>query len=79
MGWKIVSFFMLFIIVGLVIWLTMVVMNYPGNVARKREHPQASAIETAAWLGLVTGMVTWVVACVWAHTRSDHGSLTGEG
>ena len=69
MGWKIVSFFMLTAIVGLVIALTMMVMNYPGNVARKREHPQASAIEAAAWLGLLTGMVTWVIACIWAHAK----------
>jgi len=69
MGWKIVSFFMLLAIVGLVIGLITTVLNYPGNVARKREHPQASAIEAAAWLGLLTGMVTWVIACIWAHAK----------
>jgi len=69
MGWKIASFLMLFIILGLVIWLVMMVLNFPGKVAREREHPQASAIETAAWLGLLTGMTTWILACIWAHMK----------
>ncbi|MEM8883573.1 MAG: DUF3302 domain-containing protein [Planctomycetota bacterium] len=69
MGWRVASFVMLFVLAGLALLLLVTVLNYPGRVARKREHPQASAIETSAWLGLLTGMVTWVVACIWAHSR----------
>ena len=69
MVWKIASLLMLFVLFGLVLWIVIKLLNFPGEVARQREHPQASAIETAAWLGLVTGMTTWVVACIWAHAR----------
>ena len=73
MAWKIVSLLMLFLIFALVLGIVLKVLNFPGVVAREREHPQASAIETAAWLGLVTGGITWVIACVWAHARPIGG------
>jgi len=73
MAWKIVSLLMLLVLFGLALAIVMKVLNFPGVVAREREHPQASAIETAAWLGLVTGGVTWVIACVWAHARPIGG------
>jgi hypothetical protein len=79
MGWKIVSFFMLCAIAALAIWLVIVVLNLPGKLARERKHPQVSAIEAAAWLGLVTGMVTWVVAFIWACTVPVVSTTAEEG
>ena len=78
MGWKIVSFIMLCAIAALAIWLVMLVLNLPGRMARERKHPQASAIEAAAWLGLVTGMITWVVAFIWACTKPVFRPLAEE-
>ena len=41
----------------------------PGKKARERGHPQAEAISVLSWLGLLLGIVPWVIALVWAYTR----------
>ena len=48
--------------------LVVTIGNIPGKVARKREHPQANAIATLAWIGLLTMGIGWFVALVWANT-----------
>ena len=79
MGWKIVSFLMLCVIAALAIGLVILVLNLPGKLAREKKHPQASAIEAAAWLGLVTGMVTWIIAFIWACAKPVLGPPAEEG
>ena len=68
MGWRIASFIMLLILFALAVLVVVAICNLPGKVAREREHPQSKAIDVSAWLGLVTGMITWVIAFVWAYT-----------
>jgi len=41
----------------------------PGQIARQRGHPQADAINTAGWLGLLTLGLLWPLALIWAFTR----------
>jgi hypothetical protein len=41
----------------------------PGQIARRRGHPQADAINVAGWLGLLTLGLLWPVALIWAFTR----------
>jgi hypothetical protein len=41
----------------------------PGQIAQKRGHPQAAAINAASWLGLATGGVLWLVAMIWAFMK----------
>jgi len=43
----------------------------PGNIARRRGHSNADAINLCAWLGLIV-WPCWVVALIWAHTGADH-------
>jgi hypothetical protein len=48
----------------------------PGEIAHKRSHPQADAINVAGWLGLLTLGLLWPFALIWAFTRpraSSHG------
>lgn len=40
----------------------------PGRIARKRHHPDASAIWAAGWLGIFLFFPAWVAALVWAYT-----------
>jgi hypothetical protein len=68
MGWRIASFVMLLVLFGLAVLIAVTVCSLPGKTARDRNHPQAKAIDVSAWLGLVTGMITWVLALVWAYT-----------
>lgn len=45
----------------------------PGKTARERGHPQADAISVLSWIGLLLGIVPWVIALVWAYTRPIGG------
>ena len=41
----------------------------PGQIARRRGHPQMDAINAAGWLGLLTLGLLWPLALIWAFTR----------
>ena len=62
------GFIILVIIVLLAIWIYVEMAKFPGAKAREREHPQADAINVLAWVGLLLGVVPWVIALVWAYT-----------
>lgn len=51
----------------LAIWV--VLARLPGQVARRRGHPQAEAISVAGWLGALFLGVFWPLALIWAFTR----------
>lgn len=57
------------IIIALVVFLVVKIAPIPGNIARKRGHPQADAIMALGWVGIVTLGVAWPIALVWAYTR----------
>ena len=59
------------ILLGLVIWLVVFLGNMPGDIARKRNHPQSEAISALGWIGLITMGVGWFVAMVWAYYKPD--------
>jgi hypothetical protein len=40
--------------------------SLPGWIARKRNHPQAAAVNIASWLGIATGGILWPLALIWA-------------
>jgi type VI protein secretion system component VasK len=54
--------------VGLVVWIG----SLPGDIAKRRNHPQADAINALSWLGLLFGGAGWVVAFVWALYRPSN-------
>jgi hypothetical protein len=62
------AFIVLLVLIAAVIALIIVIGNIPGNIARKSCHPQADAITTLAWVGLITG-IGWFLALVWAKTK----------
>ena len=55
------------LLVGVVIWLVVLLGNMPGEIARKRNHPQAEAITALGWIGIITLGASWLVAIVWAY------------
>jgi hypothetical protein len=59
--------FLLVILAALVIGLVLL-GSLPGDIARKRGHPQADAITTLGWVGLLF-IVLWPIAFAWAFTR----------
>ena len=54
-------------VAGLAAWIVLARM--PGQIARKREHPQAEAISIAGWLGALALGIFWPIALVWAFTK----------
>jgi len=61
------GFIILVVLILLVIWIYMTLAAIPGNKARERGHPQADAISVLGWIGLLLGLIPWVIALVWAH------------
>lgn len=59
------------LLIGVIIWLVVLLGNMPGDVARKRNHPQAEAISVLGWIGLITLGMGWFVAIVWAYYKPD--------
>ena len=60
------------LLIAVVIWLVVWLGNMPGNIARKRNHPQVAAITALGWIGLITMGVGWFVAMVWAYYLPDN-------
>ena len=59
--------FAVLIFVGVIIVVNL--GKLPGQLARKWNHPQASAINAMSWIGVATGGLLWPVAFVWAFTK----------
>jgi hypothetical protein len=55
------------LLLAVVIWLVVLLGSWPGNIARKRNHPQAAAITALGWIGIITLGASWLVAIVWAY------------
>lgn len=60
------SFVVLGIITTVFVSLVVVIGSLPGKIAARRNHPQATAIDVAAWISLLTLGALWPIAFVWA-------------
>ena len=59
------------LLIGVVIWLVVLLGNMPGDIARKRNHPQSPAISALGWIGVITMGVGWLIAIVWAYYKPE--------
>lgn len=57
------------ILLAMTIWLVVLLGSMPGNIARKRGHPQTEAIQALGWIGIITLGISWFIAIVWAYTK----------
>ena len=62
---------MWFAVIILITYLIIAIHSIPGEIARKRKHPQADAIEAAAWVSLFFLQVMWPFLWIWAMTGSQ--------
>ena len=65
------------VLVGLV--AVVMLGSLPGKIASKRGHPQASAINAAAWISLITLGALWPIAFVWAFLPTKDKQITNDG
>jgi hypothetical protein len=65
------AFVVLIVLIAVVIaaWIMLAMM--PGQIAKKRGHPQAEAINVMGWWGALTMGVLAPIAWVWAYTNPD--------
>ena len=63
------AFVVLIVLIAVVIaaWIMLAMM--PGQIARKRGHPQAEAINVMGWWGAITMGILAPIAWVWAYTE----------
>ena len=61
------SFFILVVLVMIVAVLFIEIAGMPGEIARRRGHPQAKAIGMLGWIGLPLGIAPWLVALIWSN------------
>jgi hypothetical protein len=68
-AFDIIAFVVLAVLPVAAVVIVVTLGSLPGQIARKRGHPQAAAITAAGWLGLVTGGLIWPLALIWAFLR----------
>ena len=66
-GVGIFALIVLLVIIGTVLYGIYWLAKWPGEIAHRRGHTQAEAINVAGWLGILTGIV-WIGAMIWAYT-----------
>jgi len=71
MGLDIFALVVIVLLIAVVIWLVVLLGNMPGDIARKRNHPQASAISALGWIGIITMGLGWFIAIVWAYYKPE--------
>jgi hypothetical protein len=49
--------------------IIVLIGGLPGQIARHRGHPQATAVAAAGWIGIATMGLLWPVAFIWAFMR----------
>ncbi|MGB5278976.1 MAG: DUF3302 domain-containing protein [Gammaproteobacteria bacterium] len=64
------------ILIAVVIVAVVKLGPLPGNIAKKRGHPQADAINVLGWIGVITLGLAWPFALVWAYTRTAEQQAT---
>ncbi|MGB5767170.1 MAG: DUF3302 domain-containing protein [Arenicellales bacterium] len=64
------------ILIAVVIVAVVKLGPLPGNIAKKRGHPQADAINVLGWIGVITLGLAWPFALVWAFTRTAEQQAT---
>ena len=64
------------ILIAVIIIAVVKLGPLPGNIAKKRGHPQADAINVLGWIGIITLGLAWPFALVWAFTRTTEQQAT---
>jgi hypothetical protein len=63
------AFVVLIILIAVVIAAWVMIAMMPGQIAKKRGHPQAEAINVMGWWGAITMGILAPIAWVWAYTK----------
>ena len=79
------TFLNLFALIILVVLLVAIVAAVvilgmmPGQIAKRRNHPQAEAISVCGWWGVATMGILLPLAFIWAYTNAKGRAIGGSG
>ena len=68
----------LIVLVAAVVGIWVILGMMPGKIARKRNHPQAEAINVCGWWGVITMGILLPLAFIWAYTNPPRLRDTGK-
>ena len=67
------------VVIAIIIYGIVAIHDIPASIARKRNHPQADAIEAAGWVSLFMLHALWPFLWIWAMTyKPDEGDKKEE-
>jgi prepilin signal peptidase PulO-like enzyme (type II secretory pathway) len=75
------AWFVLALLAVIAIGLVFYIGNFPGSVAKKRNHPNAEAIAMGSWAALLFGVILWPLVLMWAYSPNlfdDTGNANKE-
>lgn len=75
---EIISLFLIFFSVIVIVLGIIKIHTYPGKIAKARNHPQTEAIEVTSLLGLLI-FPLWMAALIWAYSGAIVGNLYSTG
>jgi len=70
------AFVVFAVLIAVAVIIIVSLGQLPGRLARQWDHPQASAVSVASWIGIATGGLLWPLALIWAFitpSRAAHG------
>ena len=65
-GFDIFAFVVFAVLLAATVVIIVLLGALPGKIAVRRCHPQAAAVNAAAWISMVTLGALWPIALVWA-------------
>lgn len=68
-AFDIIAFLVFAMLIAIAVIVAVTLGQLPGQIARKRGHPQAAAINVTSWLGVATLGLLWPVALIWAFLK----------
>ena len=77
-GFDIFAFVVFGVLFAAAVFLIVTLGALPGKIAAKRGHPQAQAVNTAAWISLITLGALWPIALVWAFLPWPSAGLSSD-
>ncbi len=77
-GLDIFAWIVLIVLVCSTVFVVVFMAMLPGMIAKKRNHPWATAVQVAGWVTLFFGFVLWPLAVIWAYVDVPAGRDSGE-
>ena len=66
-GLDIFAWIVLIVLLASAVFVIVFMAMLPGMIAKKRNHPYATAVQVAGWVTLFFGFILWPVALIWAY------------